>query len=748
MVVEIKGQIERITFHNEENSFTIAKMKVGGRHDLVTVVGNLLSVSAGEILKLKGEWHNHPKFGEQFKIISYESVVPATVTGIEKYLGSGLVKGIGPVMAKRLVRKFGLETLSLIETDTKRLCEVDGIGDKRIEMIKKAWDDQKEIREVMVFLQGHGVSPTYGAKIYKKYGKESIQIVKKNPYRLAHDVFGIGFLTADRIAEQLGIMKDSLVRAEACIIYVLHRLSEDGHVFYPYEPLLTECKKILDLEKDGEKLVDIERDIIVKALANVALERKIVIENINGEEIKENNKAVYLAKFYVCEVGVASRLTALMRLPKKQSTFDRDNAIEWVQEELKIELAVNQIQALKQAIDKKVMVVTGGPGTGKTTLINSIIRIYKRLNQKVLLAAPTGRAAKKMSEATGNPAKTIHRLLEFSPKEGGFKKDENSPLDADLIVIDETSMVDTSLMYQLLKAVPNGATLILVGDVDQLPSVGAGNVLKDIIDSGRIPTVRLNEIFRQAKESLIIVNAHRVNSGQMPTVDSNGESLSDFYFFPIEEPEKAAEKIIELCKDKIPTKFGYNPIDDIQVLTPMHRGVVGASNLNTELQKHLNPSGDELVRGGMVLKVGDKVMQIRNNYDKEVFNGDIGRITKIDREEQEIMVNYDGRVVPYEYPDLDEIVLAYAVSVHKSQGSEYPVVVMPILTQHYMLLQRNLLYTGITRGRKLVVLVGTKKAMAIAIGNSKPQERYTLLRERLINENDIREPKEKPRWVN
>ncbi|HAM52350.1 MAG TPA: ATP-dependent RecD-like DNA helicase [Nitrospiraceae bacterium] len=721
MTIEIKGQLERITYHNEENAFTIAKMRVGGRHDLVTVVGNLPSVSPGEVLKLKGEWHNHPKFGEQFKITSYESVVPATVKGIEKYLGSGLIKGIGPVMAKRLVTKFGLETLQVIETDTKRMAEVDGIGDKRIEMIKKAWDDQKEIREVMVWLQGNGVSPTYGAKIYKQYGKESVQIVQQNPYRLASDIFGVGFITADKIAKNIGIAKESQVRAEAGILYVLHQLSDDGHVYYPYEPLVEECKKILG----------VERDIIVKAFGKIATDKKIIIEDLNTEDFKENNKAVYLVKFHVAEVGIASRLKALTVIPKTLRSFDRDKAIDWVQQELKIQLAENQKLAVREAIEKKVMVVTGGPGTGKTTIINSIIRIYKKLDKKVLLAAPTGRAAKRMSEATGHQAKTIHRLLEFSPKEGGFKKNEDSPLEADLVVIDETSMVDTILMYHLLKAVPKEATLILVGDIDQLPSVGAGNVLKDTIDSGAIPTVRLNEIFRQAKESMIIVNAHRINSGEMPLVVHHGSHPQDFYFFQMEEPEKALEKIIELAKDKIPQKFGFKPIDDIQVLTPMHRGVVGSANLNTELQKHLNASQDELVRGGMTLKVGDKVMQIRNNYDKEIFNGDIGKITRIDREQQEIIVNYDGRAVPYEYTELDEIVHAYAVSVHKSQGSEYPVVVIPILTQHYMLLQRNLIYTGITRGKKLVVLVGTKKALAIAIKNNKPQKRYTLLRERL-----------------
>jgi exodeoxyribonuclease V alpha subunit len=625
-------------------------------------------------------------------------------------------------MAKRLVTKFGLETLNVIETETRRLCEVEGIGDKRIGMIKKAWDDQKEIRDIMVFLQGHGVSPAYAAKIYKKYAKESVAVVQQNPYKLATDIFGIGFITADKIAENLGISKESQIRAEAGILYVLHQLSDEGHVYYPYELLIDECKKILG----------VERDTIVKAFGKISFEKKIVIEDLNKEDIKENNKAVYLAKFHVCEVGVAARLQELMRFPKKLKAFDREKALEWVQGELKIQLAKNQKQAVKEAIEKKVMVVTGGPGTGKTTIINSIIKICGRLGQRVLLSAPTGRAAKRMAEATGHESKTIHRLLEFSPKEGGFKRDENNPLDADLIVIDETSMVDTVLMYQFLKAVPKDATLILVGDVDQLPSVGAGIVLKDIIDSGSIPTVMLNEIFRQAKESLIIVNAHRVNNGQMPIIEGSGDSLQDFYFFIIEEPEKVAEKIIELCKEKIPQKFGYRSIDDIQVLTPMHRGLVGASNLNTELQKHLNSSTDELVRGGLVLKVGDKVMQIRNNYDKEVFNGDIGRINKIDREEQEIIVNYDGRMVSYEYSELDEIVLAYAVSVHKSQGSEYPVVVMPVLTQHYMLLQRNLLYTGITRGKKLVVLVGTNKAVAIAIKNNKPQKRYTLLKERLL----------------
>jgi exodeoxyribonuclease V alpha subunit len=698
-------------------------VKVEGRHDLVTIVGNLLSLNPGEVLKLEGQWDYHPKFGEQFKITSYESLIPATVKGMEKYLGSGLIKGIGPVMAKRLVSKFGLETFNIIEADNKRLREVEGIGDKRIEMISKAWDDQKEIRGVMVFLQDKGVSPAYAARIFKQYGKESVEVVRVNPYRLATDIFGIGFTTADMIAEKLGVPRDSQVRAEAGILHVLHRLSDEGHVYYPYEPLIEECKEILGVDSE----------ILVKAFGKIITDKKIVIEDLNREEVKENNKAVYLAGLYASEVGVADKLKRLMQIPKELKVLDRDKAIEWVQNELKISLAENQKKAVREAIDKKIMVVTGGPGTGKTTIINSIIRIYGKMGQRVLLAAPTGRAAKRMTETTAHEARTIHRLLEFSPKAGGFRRDESNPLEADLIVIDETSMVDTVLMHHLLKAVPDQATLIFVGDVDQLPSVGPGNVLRDIIDSGIIPTVKLTDIFRQARESLIVINAHRVNNGQMPVFHHQADQPLDFYYFEIEEPEKALEKIIELCREKIPKKFGYDPVNDIQVLTPMHRGVVGAVNLNAELQKHLNPSEDELVRGEKVLRVRDKVMQIRNNYDKEVFNGDIGRITRINREDQEVIVDYDGRMVSYEYAELDEIVTAYAVSVHKSQGSEYQAVVMPILTQHYMLLQRNLLYTGITRGKKLVVLVGTRKAIAIAVNNDKQQRRYTLLRERLTH---------------
>ncbi|MCX5802907.1 MAG: ATP-dependent RecD-like DNA helicase [Proteobacteria bacterium] len=725
MPEEIKGQIERITFFNEENNYTIAKMRVHGRTDTITVVGTLFSVAPGEVLRLSGYWDKHPRYGEQFKVTAYESVLPATVKGIEKYLGSGMIKGIGPVMAKRLVSRFGDETLTVIGKDIGRLHEVDGIGEKRIEMIQKAWEEQKEIRGVMIFLQGQGVSPTYAVKIYKQYGRDSIRVVEENPYRLAADIFGIGFITADKIAEKLGVPRDSKIRAEAGILYVLKELSDEGHVYYPYELLIKKSSEILGLEEER----------ILPALDKLAQEGKAVIEKglTPSPELRtQNSKAVYLAKYYISELGIVNKLKTILVFPRQLRLINIDEVLEWVQRDLKITFSEKQVEAVKASINSKAMIVTGGPGTGKTTIINAIMRIYRKMGQKVLLAAPTGRAAKRMTEATGYEAKTIHRLLEYNPGGEIFKKDEANPLEADLIIIDETSMVDTLLMYYFLKAVPSKATLILVGDVDQLPSVGPGNILKDVIDSGYLTTVRLDEIFRQSRESMIIVNAHRVNSGQMPISNQGEEHLHDFYFLNIEEPEKILKKIIYLCKEGVPARFGYNPVNDIQVLTPMHKGVIGVSNLNQELQRELNPGQDELIRGNKALKIGDKVMQIRNNYDKDVYNGDIGRITKIDKEMQELKVGYDGRLVSYEYSELDEIVLAYAISVHKSQGSEYPVVIMPVVTQHYMLLQRNLLYTGITRGKKLVILIGTKKALAIAIKNDKPQKRYTLLRDRLM----------------
>jgi len=723
MLAELQGQIERITYTNEENGYTIARVKVYGRKDLVTVVGNLISPTPGEILKMEGEWVSHPKYGEQFKIVQYQTQVPASVYGIEKYLGSGLIKGIGPVMAKRIVKRFGNETLEIIDKDLESLTEVEGIGEKRVEMIRSAWEGQKEIREVMLFLQTHGVSSGYATKIFKHYGSGSIQALRENPYRLAMEVYGIGFVTADHIAEKLGFAKDSELRAEAGILYVLNQLADDGHVYYPYEPLIDKAREILQ----------VDREAILRAFGSVALAKRIVIEDLNQdiEEFKENDRAVYLSSLHLCETGISRRLRTLINAPKAMRTIDTARAVRWVQQHLDITLADRQVEAVRRAVDEKVLVITGGPGTGKTTIINAILKIFARIGVTVMLAAPTGRAAKRMAEATGHEARTIHRMLEYSIQKGGFQKHEENPLRCDLLIVDEASMIDTLLMHHLLKAVPAMATLILVGDVNQLPSVGPGNVLQDIIASGALPVVELTEIFRQARESSIIVNAHRINSGLMPVLKSSREKLDDFYFIEQENPEEVLKLIIELAKERIPRRFGFDPVDDIQVLTPMHKGTVGAGNLNDQLQTALNPVEDGVSRGGRTFRVNDKVMQIRNDYDKEVFNGDIGRITRIDGESQEATISFDGREVLYDFTDLDEIVFAYAVSVHKAQGSEYPAVIIPILTQHYVLLQRNLIYTAVTRGRKLVLMVGTRKALAIAVKNDKTQKRYTYLRYRL-----------------
>ena len=723
MFTELEGQIEKITYTSVETGFTIAKVKVDGHRGLVTVVGNIAAPTVGEIITMKGEWVHHPRYGEQFKIAHYHTKIPASVYGIGKYLGSGLIKGIGPVMAERIVEKFGKETLEVIEQQVDRLAEVEGIGRKRIKMIKRAWAEQKEIREVMIFLQSHGVGSGYATKIFKRYGRNSIEVVKQNPYTLATEVFGIGFVTADGIAEKLGFAKDSELRAEAGILYVLNQLAEEGHVYYPYEPLVEKCQEILQ----------VERDVVVKSFAKIALDKKVVIEDLNQdiEEFRENYKAVYLAKFHFSEASIASRLHGLISAAKSIRKIDTTKAIDWVQDQLHITLAERQVEAIKAAVEDKVLVITGGPGTGKTTIIHAVLKIFAKLGVDILLAAPTGRAAKRMSEATGHEAKTIHRLLEYSLQRGGFQRNQERPLICDLLIVDEASMMATTLMHHLLKAVPSEATFILVGDVNQLPSVGAGNVLKDIIDSGVAQVVELNEIFRQAQESSIIVNAHRINSGKLPIIETPDQPEQDFYFIEQEDPDEVLRIILELAKERIPRRFGLDPLNDIQVLTPMHKGVVGAENLNAELQEKLNPGKEGLARGGVQFRINDKVMQIRNNYDKEIFNGDIGRIKSIDSINQEVMIVFDTGEVSYDYSELDEVVLAYAISVHKSQGSEYPAVILPVLTQHYILLQRNLIYTAVTRGRELVVLVGTKKALAIAVNNDKTQRRYTYLRYRL-----------------
>jgi len=722
--IELEGQIESLTYVNEENGYTVAKVRVSGYPETVTIVGPLLSPTPGEVLKMKGVWVNHPRFGRQFKVMSHQAVVPATVTGIRKYLGSGLVKGIGPVMAARIVKTFGEKTLEVIDEHIDDLHKVDGIGRKRIEMIDKAWKEQKEIRSVMIFLQGHGVSPAYAAKIFKKYGWDSIKIVSKNPYRLASDIFGIGFLTADKIAASMGFEKNAPARVEAGILYVLHQLSEEGHVYFPYEPLVDRCREILE----------VDREVIGKAVGAITLEDKIVIEDLNQdlEAFQPNHKAVYLKNFHIAETGIADQLLRLTASPKKMRQIDVGKALKWVQEKIRLEFAAKQIEAIQSAVSEKVMVITGGPGTGKTTIINAVIKIYRELGARILLAAPTGRASKRMSEATGYPARTIHRMLEYNLQKGGFQRGQEHPLEVDVLILDETSMIDTSLMYHLLKAVPSGATLILVGDVNQLPSVGAGNVLKDVIRSGKVPVVELKEIFRQAANSGIIRNAHRINTGFVPELTQEREGLGDFYFIEQEDQEEVLRIIMELVCERIPKRFKLDPLEGIQVLAPMHKGTVGTENLNAKLQEALNPSGTAILRGGRTFRLKDKVMQIRNNYEKEVFNGDIGRITAMDEETREVTVTYDGVPVPYDASDLDEIVHAYAISVHKSQGSEYPAVILPLLPQHYLLLQRNLIYTAVTRAKKLLVIVGSKKALATGVKNDTIARRYTYLAERLM----------------
>ena len=715
----IYGYIERITYYNEENGFMVAKLQEQGKRDLTTIVGNLAAIHPGESLKLTGKWVQNKKFGEQFRVEVFEVVAPATLIGIQKYLGSGSIKGIGSVLAERMIQKFGLETIEVIEKSPERLSEVDGIGAKRIEMILKAWKEQRHVKEIMIFLQGHGVSVTYSTKIYRHYGKRSIEVVKDNPYCLARDIQGIGFITADRIAKNLGIDSHSIIRAKAGLIYVLSQLTQEGHVYYPEDALV---KKAGDILK-------VDHEVVTEALQELQREKEIVREEI---EDVDNKRGVYLGPFYIAEVGIAEQMKSLVATRSNVRPIKAEKAIEWVQEKLGIELAQKQQEAIDLAARTKVLVITGGPGTGKTTIILAILRIFQQLGLTVLLAAPTGRAAKRMNETTGWKAKTLHRLLEYSPKEERFKRNEDDPLEGDMVIIDEASMVDTLLMYHLLKAIPRHAHLILVGDVDQLPSVGPGNVLRDIIDSGVFTVVRLSEIFRQAHESTIVINAHRVNQGKFPMIKGDFPDKSlDFHFLEEADPERALQKILYLCGEEIPNYFGFHPIRDVQVITPMHRGTIGVTSLNTELQKKLNPQPSGITLGSRTLKLGDKVMQIRNNYDRDVFNGDIGWISRIDHENQEVVIDFDGRLINYEYSDLDEVILAYAISVHKSQGSEYPVVVMPVSTQHYLLLQRNLMYTAITRARRLVVLIGTKKALTIAIRNNKQQLRYTYLAHRL-----------------
>ena len=658
------------------------------------------------MLLCEGDWKVDKRYGSQFVCQTWEEVMPATAYGIEKYLGSGLVKGIGPKFAQLIVKQFGLDTIEVIETDIERLYEVPGIGKKRVEKIRESWEKQKDIKNVMLFLQGYGVSTAYAAKIYRQYGKESIDKVKENPYRLADDIWGIGFKTADGIAGKMGYGKNDLRRCKSGIIYTLNQLANEGHVYAEEEQLVKAATDLLEADEDS----------IRKALSDMA----------RTEDLKIEEDAIYLPPFYYAEVGTANRLLALLRESEGNLFASKFNAME-LSKETGITYDEVQLQAIGEALRSKVMVLTGGPGTGKTTTTQGIIAALKHLGLRILLAAPTGRAAKRMSEATGMEAKTIHRLLEYNPKDG-YKRNGENPLEGDALIVDECSMIDIILMNSLMKAVPVSMRLVMVGDIDQLPSVGAGNVLRDIIESGKIPVIRLTRIFRQAQSSRIVMSAHAINQGRFPDI-SNGKD-TDFFFMQQEDPEKVAEEIVNLVKNRLPKAY-HRRTSDIQVLTPMQRGIVGAANLNMALQQALNPSGASLNRSGYLFRQGDRVMQLRNNYDKDVFNGDLGFVESVDLEDRTLAVNFDGRQVEYDASELDELTLAYATTIHKSQGSEYPIVVMPVLMTHYVMLQRNLIYTGITRAKKICVLIGTKKALSFAIRNMTVLKRNTRLKERL-----------------
>ena len=708
----LAGLVERVTFHNAENGFCVLRVKVRGQRDLVTVVGHAAMISAGEFVQMSGRWVNDHTHGLQFKAEFLKASPPTTVEGIERYLGSGMIRGIGPVYAKKLVKAFGEAVFDLIEQEPHRLREVTGIGPKRAERIVGGWADQKVIREIMLFLHSNGVGTSRAVRIFKTYGQDAVRLISENPYRLAKDIRGIGFKTADQIARKMGIAPDAMIRVRAGISYALGEAMDEGHCGLPVGELLTSTAELLE----------VAAPLIETALA-LELEAGDVVADSVGE-----TSCIFLAGLYRAEQSIAERLRACAVGRPPWPEIDAEKAMTWVEGKTGLAMAPSQQEAVRLALRSKVLVITGGPGVGKTTLVNAILKIVTAKGTDVQLCAPTGRAAKRLSESTGLEGKTIHRLLETDPGNGSFKRDDTNPLTCDLLVVDEASMVDVLLMRSLLRALPDSAALLIVGDVDQLPSVGPGQVLADIIGSDAVPVVRLTEVFRQAAQSRIITNAHRINEGKMPELSA--EEGSDFYFVEAAEPEVGLRKLLAVVKDRIPARFGLDPVRDVQVLCPMNRGGLGARSLNIELQQALNPAGDvKIERFGWTYGPGDKVMQIANDYDRDVFNGDLGVIDKIDVEEGELTVLFDGREVVYGFGELDELVLAYATTIHKSQGSEYPVVVIPLVTQHYTMLARNLLYTGVTRGRKLVVLVGQKKALAIAVRNQGGRRRWSKLRE-------------------
>jgi exodeoxyribonuclease V alpha subunit len=706
---EIYGYIESILFTESERGFTIAKLKEPRKKELTTIVGIMPSVQPGESIRCRGMWKHHHQHGQQFEVKSFELQAPSDLIGIQKYLESGMIKGIGPVYAERIVKKFGLDTLQIIEESPEKLLEVSGLGEKRLEKIKSCWLEQKSIRQVMIFLRGHGVSPAFAQKIFKTYGDKSIEKVQTNPFSLAKEIFGIGFKVADRIAEALGIAKESASRIDAAIEHVLWELSNEGHTCFPKHELVITVQELLGIESgliEGRVAYLIENNILV---------------------FEED--MVWIKPIYLWELGIAREVMRLKQEPCALRQVAVEKAIDWVQNLLTLTLAEEQKEGVAQGVSNKVLLLTGGPGTGKSTITKAILQITEKLSTNILLAAPTGRAAKRMTEITEKTASTIHSLLEMDFTTGKFKRNKDNPLSCDLIIIDEASMIDTQLMYNLLRAIPSSARVIFIGDIDQLPSVGPGSVLKDLIRSQVLPVVELKQIFRQAAGSRIITNAHLVNQGVFP--DIHYQPKSDFLFFEEETPEGVLNKIVKLVQSQLSKSYRFHRFDDIQVLSPMKKGIIGTENLNTVLQDVLNPFQNRFSCMGRSFQVGDKVMQIRNNYQKNVFNGDIGKIVEIDMTEQIIKVVFDDKWISYEYSEIDELILAYAVSIHKYQGSECPCVVIPIHTSHFKLLYRNLLYTGITRGKKMVVLVGSKKALAMAVKNEESRKRHTGLEKRL-----------------
>ena len=712
----IEGTIEQIIFYSPDTGYTVCRLGLE-KGETVTIVGSFPPLSPGEMLRVEGKWELNPRFGQQFKVENFLPILPSSVKGIEKFLSSGLIKGVGPVLAERIVKKFRAETIEIISKSPERLLEVEGIGRVKLREIKKSWAEHENIRELIIFLQGHNISTNLATKIYRQYGEKSFQILKSNPYQVCLDIWGIGFKTADQMALKLGVSPSAPERIKAFIRYLLEKDTEQGHVFSLQSELERNCAKELAVEEEKIKA----------AFQELKREKSVIAEKFGSET------GVYLPFFYKAQEEIVSSIRKLASFPLPTPDFDVEKAITDVEQEMQLRFSPMQRHAIKECFNKKILVITGGPGTGKTTIIRAVVEVFEIWKKSVLLAAPTGRGAKRLSEATGKEAKTIHRTLEYKPKLGTFRRSERHPLAADALVIDEFSMVDLPLMYYLIRAVPFWMRLILVGDKDQLPSVGPGNLLHDIIESRTVEVVRLDEIFRQEKDSLIVLNAHRVNRGEALIYPAKGEKESDFYFIHQEDEEKVFKTIINLCTFRIPQRLHLNPLSpQIQVISPMYRGLVGVDNLNTELQKKLNPFREGLKFGTREIRVHDKVMQIRNDYEKEVFNGDIGLITHIDNQAYRVFVDFDGRPVIYERDEMNDITLAYAVSVHKAQGSEYQAVVMPLLTQHYIMLQRNLFYTALTRAKKLSVIVGSYKALHIAIKNDKPVRRNCLLKEKLI----------------